>query len=85
MYTNVKSKLQIIGLKCKQVVRKMVAQTTPPNKARRVIERYQSMAFFVFVPSAGIALVTENPVFQILAFISAIAFATTSLIERALD
>lgn len=45
------------------------------------IQQYQSYTFYVFIPSAGIALFSDYWIFEIFAFISSIVFATLIFIE----
>lgn len=51
------------------------------KKTRSKIESYQAGVFYAFVPITGIAIFSNNWIFETLAFILGIIFATLSYID----
>ena len=51
------------------------------KKSKYQRQMAQSIAFVIFVVSAGIAIFSDNGLFETLALVSAIVFATLEVIE----
>jgi hypothetical protein len=52
------------------------------DKIRQRIELLQNMSLFIFVPMAGIAIFSDNGIFETIAFIAGITFGVVSYLER---
>lgn len=81
------SKLVITGLRFIQEVQKRAVQiimSPADKKLRQKISSLQNWSIYIFVPAAGIAIFSDNGIFETIGFICGIIFAVTVYIEHQL-